>query len=304
MIFTENSREYPSHFFDAGDGSDPFAEICALAVAIHPDVNVDMLREIHYDIVDTFTGKSPYFKHNTMCYHNLRHTMMVALAAMRLLHGLHCEGYQFDQSALLQGMLCAYFHDVGMLIKRGDPTTNASFYIPIHEQRSAFFLKEYVEGKGWPEELVLDTDVIIAYTWLRLDPIDFRPHSKQKQILGQVVGAADLFAQMGDRYYLEALPLLFLELERGGLNMYEDVMALLENTADFFKEVVEIRLVSTYRDVFGAMQTHFFVQQGIDKNLYMESINKNLQYLTKILKKCPNIECVNRYLRRNIPMIG
>ncbi len=303
MIFIKDHQDYTSHFFDAGNGVDPIGEICALARSIYQDADVDMLMEIHYDVVDIFTGKNPLFKRNSMYYHTLRHTLMVTLAAMRLLHGLHCEQRLIDRKNVLQGLLCAYFHDIGMLVKKGDPTVNGSFYIPIHEQRSAVFLKEYIDIKGWSAELAEDVDVIIAYTWLRLNPADFRTHSPQKQILGQVVGAADLFAQMGDRYYLESLPLLFKELERGKLNMYENVLDLLAHTTSFFREIVEVRLRSTYRDVFGAMQTHFRVWNGIDKNLYMESIEKNLSYIGKVLAECADIDSIYARLRRRAPIL-
>lgn len=303
MTFIKNAGEYSSHFFDAGNGLDPFPELVALAREIVPGADIDILREIHYDIVDLFTGKNVQFKRNTMPYHTLRHTMMVTLAAMRFFHGLSCQKRVISWSTLLRGMLCAYFHDTGMLIKTEDPNDNPSLYITVHEQRSALFLSEYIKTKRFPPELAEDADVIIAYTWLRQNPADLRPHSSIAQMLGQVVGAADLLAQMGDRYYLESLPLLFEEFRRGGINAHENVLELMAHTVSFFHGVVLKRLTITYHDVLGAMQTHFLVQQRIKKNLYMEGIEKNLRYLNEINEECDDLACVRAHLRRKIPIL-
>ncbi len=306
MVFIKNSKTYSSHFFDAGNGADPIEEICALVSAIDVGIDKDLLREIHHDVVDIFTGRNQHFRRNSMYYHTLRHTMMVTLALVRLLHGLFCTGRQLDNETVLQGVLCAYFHDAGLLVKK-EELVSAFSCIPVHEQRSALFLKEYIAEKsttkGWPPSLAEDVDIIIAYTRLQSDPTSFPAHSPQKQMLGQAVGMADLLAQMGDRYYLKSLPLLFKEQERGGVNIYDNVLDLLKYTADFFRDVVLVRLAS-YDTVSDAMQAHFRQWEGIDRNLYMDAIEKNLRYLEKILEECDGVEeCIYSRLRRKVPRL-
>ncbi|MCK9174734.1 MAG: hypothetical protein M0O96_05605 [Desulforhopalus sp.] len=303
MAFIENAIDYPSQFFDAGNGANPIGEILHLAREITGSDVLVPLERLHYDIVAMFSGKDLDFKGNTMPYHTLRHTMMVALAAMRYLHGLHFNGHRISPQALLQGMFCTYFHDSGMLLKSDDPATSGVVYISTHEKRSAQFLTEYVKKRELPPFLTDGVGIIIAYTWLSQDPATFPPHSKQQQMLGQVVGAADLLAQMADRYYLESLPLLFDELERGKLNLSRNVMELMENTAIFYRDVVLPRFTTKYSEVFDAMQNHFFVRYGINRNFYVESIEKNLNYLQTILKQCRDLDCIYAHLRRRPPEI-
>ncbi len=302
MVFIKNPREYSSHFFDAGSGADPIEEICALVAAIKVGIDEELIREIHHDVVNIFIGKSPQFKRNVMYYHTLRHTMMVTLAAVRLLHGLSCEGRPLNKKIVLQGILCAYFHDIGLLVKRGDPT-EAFSYIPVHEKRSALFLREYIAAKGWPAELGNGVDTIIAYTWLQFDPACHPDQSAEEQMLGKVVGIADLIAQMGDWYYAESLPLLLKEMERGGLKIYKDLQDILVRTTDFYRNIVEVRFFSTFADVFGAMKTHFRVWNGLERNLYMDAVEKNLRYIDLVLEECEDSECLAARLRRTAPVL-
>ncbi len=297
----DNVTEYSSHFFDAGDGTDPLPEILHLAAEICPEADFTPLSRVHHDITAMFAGKAFGFKRNTMPYHTLRHTMMVALAATRFLHGLHFGGHTISPRTLFQGVLCAYFHDTGMLVKQQDPNPNGSVYITTHEKRSAEFLTEYVTQRELNPSLAHGAAIIIAYTWLGKDPATFPPHSPRRQMLGQVVGAADLLAQMADRYYLENLPLLFSELKQAGINTNRDVLELMRQTVRFYRDVVVPRFTTKYAEVFDAMLNHFVVRYGINRNLYVESIEKNLGYLQSILEQCETFDCVCRHLRRQTP---
>ncbi len=303
MPFIENAANYPSHFFDAGNGANPIEEILHLAGEIIGSDGLAPLERLHYDIAAMFSGEDPEFKGNTMPYHTLRHTMMVALATMRYLHGLHFGGHHVSRRSLLQGMLCAYFHDSGMLLKSDDPATSGVVYISTHEKRSAQFLSEYVRKKELSSSLTEGSDIIIAYTWLSRDPATFPPHSKRRQMLGKVVGAADLLTQMADRYYLENLLLLFDELEMGRLNTSRDVMELMERTILFYRSVALPRFTTKYSEVLDAMLNHFVVRYGINHNLYAESIEKNLKYLQSILYQCRGLECISAHLQRRLPNI-
>ncbi|MBM9520285.1 hypothetical protein JWG39_10725 [Desulforhopalus vacuolatus] len=303
MAFIKNARDYPSHFFDAGNGTDPIGEILHLAREMTGSDVLASIKRLHYDIVAMFSGKNPEFKRNTMPYHTLRHTLMVALAVIRFFYGLHFSGHRISGHTLFQGMLCAYFHDSGMLLKSDDPATSGVGYISIHEKRSAQFLTEYVKKKELLPSLSDGVDIIIAYTWLGHNPATFPLHSKRQQMLGHVVGAADLLAQMADCYYLENLPLLFDELERGKLNTSRNVREFMEQTETFYRDVVLPRFTSKYSEVFDAMVKHFVLRYGINRNLYMESINKNLKYLQIILDQCKDLDCIYARLRRRPPRI-
>lgn len=287
--------------FEGSQDGNPLDEILFLAEKICPSFNLALLREIHGDLNSYFSGSSPDFQKNTLPYHNLRHSQMVVLASARLFHGLYCNKVPILEETLFKGLLAAYFHDTGMLLEQGDPTQCATKYLEGHEERSIQFLANYVNQKNLGEDVARDCAIIINYTNLERDPTTLPDHSHDIQLAGQVIGSADILAQMADRYYLECLPLLFNEQETGGINQHKSALELMEHTANFYHNIVSKRLTTTFSNTSQAMQTHFRERYKIDRNLYRENIDKNILYLKSIISKCDHIDCLERYLKRTPP---
>ena len=227
---------------------------------------------------------------------------MVVLASARLFHGLHCNKVCITPETLFKGLLAAYFHDTGMLLQEGDTTQCGTTYMANHEERSILFLRNYVLQNGYDEGIITDCATIINYTDLKSDPTTFEYHTQDIQLAGQVIGSADILAQMADRYYLECLPLLFNELEAGGINQHNSAQELMEQTEIFYHEVVVKRLTTTFSGTSQAMQTHFRERYKIDRNLYIENIDKNIKYLKKIISQSNGIDCLEKHLKRVPPV--
>ncbi len=290
-----------AHLFEGNLNGNHLEEILHLAEKICPSIDLEVIRDIYNDLTSFFSGSSPHFQRNTLPYHNLRHSQMVILASTRLFHGLHCNQVRISPETLFKGLLAACFHDTGMLLLEDDPTPSGMKYIANHEARSILFLSKYVARKGFGKDVSRDCATIINYTDLESDPATFDYHTHEIQIAGQVIGSADILAQMADRYYLECLPLLFNEQETGGINQYDSALELMEHTAIFYQNVVLKRLIVTFSNTSQAMQTHFREMYNIDRNLYIENIDKNINYLKKIISKCGNIDCLEKHLKRVPP---
>ncbi|MGW8193854.1 MAG: hypothetical protein ACWGOX_06270 [Desulforhopalus sp.] len=297
------NNKHLSDIFEGKFNGGPFEEVLHLASDISPSLDLDQLREVHRDLTDFFTGRYPGFQKSTLPYHNLRHTQMVVLAAVRLFHGLHSNHIHISTDILQKGILSAYFHDTGLLHLEDDPPHFATEFMADHEARSTLFLLQYTAQKGFPEDIARDCGTIIKYTALNSDPATFEYHPHEIQLAGQVVGSADILAQMADRYYLECLPLLFDEQQAGGINQHQSSLELIEHTTSFYHNVALKRLITTFSNTSRAMRTHFRVRFGIDRNLYMENIDKNIAYVKEIIARCDNIECLEKYLKRLPPTI-
>jgi hypothetical protein len=294
-------NKYISHLFEGRLSGNPLDEILSIAVNVCPDADLQLIREVHTDLAAFFAGSHPDFQKNTLPYHNLRHSQMVVLATIRLFDGLNCNSMPISADMLLRGLLAAYFHDTGMLLMEGDLAHSGTEYMANHEERSILFLRRYAARKALRADIPRDCATIIKYTDLDVDPSTFEFHSHEIQLVGQVVGSADILAQMADRYYLECLPLLYNELLAGGISQHDSALELMEHTANFYHKVVLKRLLSTFSHTSTAMQTHFRERYKIDRNLYIENIDKNVLYLNKIVKKCQDIACLDKYLKRNPP---
>ena len=290
-----------AHIFEGIHQGTPLDEIVYLVQLIDPKFDTGQLLKVHRDLTAFFTGTHPDFQKNTMPYHNLRHSILVVLASARLFHGLHCNHVRISAETLFEGLLAAYFHDSGMLLLENDSAVSGTTYIAGHESRSIAFLTRYAEEKGFGTKIITDCATIINYTNLENDPATFDFHTHEIQIAGQVVGSADILAQMADRYYLESLPLLFVEQQAGGINKHNSALELLEHTSKFYHNIVLRRLVTTFSNTANALSSHFQARHTINRNLYTENIDKNILYLRKILTKCENMEDLQQYLKRTPP---
>jgi hypothetical protein len=290
-----------TRIFEGSLDGDPLDEILYLAEKVSSSIDLTQIQEVHKDLISFFSGSCPDFKKNTLPYHNLRHSQMVVLASARLFHGLHCNYVRITSETLFKGLLAAYFHDTGMLLQEGDPTHSGTKYMANHEARSILFLKNYAVQKGFGDEVSRDCATIINYTDRESDPTTFDYHSHEIQLAGQVIGSADILAQMADRYYLECLPLLFNEQQAGGINQHNSAQELMEHTEKFYHEVVLKRLTTTFSKTAQAMQTHFRERYKIDRNLYIENIDKNINYLKKIISQKDGMNSLDQHLKRVPP---
>ena len=295
---------YIAKIFEGGSTGNPLDEIISLSLEICPTADHQLIREIYNDLTAFFSGSHSFFQKNSLQYHDLRHSQMVVLATIRLLHGLHCNHIRISVDMLTKSLLSAYFHDTGMLLPEGETANSGTEYIADHEERSILFLERYIAHKNLDSDIVKDCATIIRYTNLSLDPATFDLHSHEVQLAGQVVGSADILAQMADRYYLESLPVLYKELKADSACRYSSALNLMEHTANFYHDVILKRLTHTFSNTAQSMRLHFRERYNIDRNLYAENIHKNIDYLEQVITKC-NTEfgCMKQLLQRKPPAI-
>lgn len=302
MVKTHISELRLHHLFEFGETANPLDEILLLLSEIRLAHHCHLFRQVDYDVKVFFSGEHPSFSANLSRYHNLRHTRSVALAAARLFHGLHHEEVQIDDDMIIQGMLSAYFHDLGMLPQSSDKKEEGGNYARFHEQRSMMILDDYLHRSNLPASYRDNCATLIKYTNLDWEADSNLTQNKQLHICGQVVGTADLVAQMADRYYLESLPLLFHEHQDSGIDKHDSAIDLMLDTIDFHETIIKKRLQGALGNMALSLRTHFHKRFHLDRNLYLERIGLNLDYLEMITEDCAmDLRCWSKYLRRNPP---
>ena len=288
--------------FEGRAGGSLLDELLFLAAEVCPELEPLLIEDVHYHVGRLYEGRVPGVRGSDLPYHNLRHCRMVVLATMRLFHGLHGEGrFPIDSGMLLRGFLAASFHDSGMLATDDDPQGDVRDYLYGHETRSALMLRHFVERCGMPEEIARDCATIIKYTDMTSDPALFEAHGEKVQLVGQVVGSADILAQMADRYYLESLSGLYHEQCAGGVCRHVSALDLMKKTRQFYNQVVLPRLDIAFSRISAAMRTHFRLRHNIDRDLYLENIDKNIAYLEAVIATCGDSDCFARHLKRLPP---
>lgn len=290
--------------YDLIDVSDPeivlneIKKIIALTVEGYDPSKLEM---IYTDVVTLFRGEFPGYRASNTKYHDLEHTNSVALASARLIHGCTLAGMEFHVDNLLLGIYAALFHDVGLIQTKDDKVGSGAKYTVGHEKRSIVFIRKYLSQKGFPNQQIDDCSHLIMCTILNLPPKEIPFRSPEIETLGKIVGTADLMAQIADRYYIEKLLLLFQEFQEAGVPDFATELDLLKKTEGFYKNVAKQRLAHDFSGISANMTAHFKQRWGVEKDLYSESIQKNIDYLRTLLERTgDSIVSVKKTLRRGI----
>ncbi len=276
-----------------------FNEIDHIVSQLTEDFDFGFLEKVYTDTEMLFNGKYPGYRECNTKYHTLEHTISVALATVRLVHGNYLEGYEFSSKNILLTMIAALFHDAGLIQAKEDINGSGAKYTIGHEERSIVFMKQYLSKERFSAQDLDNCSHFIMCTILNVSPELIPFDSKEIETLGKIVGSADLLAQMADRYYLERLLLLYKEFEEARLPGFDSALMLLQKTEEFYEFVAKRRLSKELGGVSEFMRNHFRDRWGIDRDLYDESIFKNIHYLKSLIVLCEDsFACYLENLRR------
>ena len=281
------------------DPDEALNEIENIVSQLRDDIDFSFFKKAYTDTDRLFNGNYPGYRECNTKYHNLEHTISVTLAATRLIHGSYLEGYDFSGKNILLTMIAALFHDTGLIQAEEDIKGSGAKYTIGHEERSIVFMKQYLGKENFSVQDLNNCSHFIMCTILNVSPELIPFYSKETETLGKIVGSADLLAQMADRYYLERLLLLYKEFEEARLPGFDSELVLLQKTEEFYESVAKKRLSKELGGVSEFMPIHFRDRWGIDRNLYDESISRNIEYLKSLVVLCEDsFTCYLENLRR------
>lgn len=265
--------------------TDPAAvitEVTLLLRLVDEGFDPGRLVAIYDDVVAMFKGLNPLYQACNTDYHDLHHTLDVFLAMARLIHGATVDGERFAREAVFQAMVAAIFHDIGYLQERSDIAGTGAKFTATHVERGMEIFSRYGERNGFDDEAIFAIQSMILCTNLAVDIGAIGFSSSQTEMLGKMLGSADLLAQTADRVYLEKLLFLYSEFREAGIGGYVNEKDLLEKTIGFFDYFAQrIRTVLGGADRF--MRSHFQARWQINDSLYHEAIARNRSYLQKII---------------------
>jgi hypothetical protein len=288
-----------SDLVDLSNPQKVLAEIKNIVSRIHKDADEAFVEKIINETVDLFKGCYPGYRASNAKYHDLSHTLAVVLAMVRLMHGCSLEGHAFSPLNIILGLTAALFHDIGFIQLEDDCVGSGAKYTIGHEQRSIDFMRQYLSENQFSSENIKDCSQAIQCTMLDVSPKTIGFRTPETESLGKMVGSADLVAQLSDRMYLEKLLLLFKEIEEAALPGIDSELDLLRKTANFFELVAQKRLKNDFGNVAASMRSHFIHRWDIDRDLYAESILKNIEYIKYLNALCKeNFDCYLKNLKR------
>lgn len=255
------------------------------------------------DVERLYRGEFPGYHGCETDYHDVQHVLEVTLAMARLMAGcLNSSGPQaISEKHFLVGLIAALFHDIGYLRRVGDSDKrHGAEYTRIHVSRGADFLAWYLPEVGLPE-LATDACRIVHFTGYEI-PVQRIEVGPELRLLGNLLGSADILAQMSDRCYLEKCrDRLYPEFVLGGIArqvdergdekiLFASAEDLIFKTPGFFNGAYR-RLEQDLGGVYRYADRCF---GGV--NLYFREARKNIEYARR-LAQIRDVSC----LRRRMP---
>lgn len=284
-----------SKLIDMDDPQSVLDEIKNIVCTIFPKFDFEPVNAVFRDLVKLFRGEYPGYRKCNTEYHDLKHTTDATLTMTRLIHGAILQGELLCQKNTTLGLISTLLHDTGYIQTLYDDSGTGGKYTLVHIPRSIKFLDGYFAEKNFPREDFENCADILKCTGMntKINEIQFK--SRESELLGKMLGSADLLGQMADRLYLEKLLFLFYEFEEANVVGYTSELDMLKKTMGFY-DITKKRLANELSGVNKYMIHHFKARWNIDRDLYEDTIEKNRNYLKYILE---NHEKEYRsYLRR------
>ncbi|HOQ71318.1 MAG: hypothetical protein PHW80_05750 [Smithellaceae bacterium] len=278
----DDCRVQLANLVDSRDPKAVLEEIHVIAGLMVPRFDFAPFDRAYSDVVRLFRGEYPSYRSCNVQYHDLGHTLSVTLAVARLMHGAVEAGQSLTEKDLNMGLISGLMHDTGYIQEIADRQGTGAKYTQVHISRSISFLQAYYRGNpAFQNDLDSFRDILLC-TGLntRVDAIRFA--GATVELLGKILGTADLLGQMADRYYLEKLPELYEEFAEAGITTFSSRLDLLDKTQGFYRMTLK-----RFEDELGNVQRfsrcHFRKRWGIDEDLYIQSIEKNMAYLARVV---------------------
>ena len=268
--------------FSLDNPQDVLAEVKKIILLMFRKFEFNQFEQTFDDILKLFNGDYPGYRHCNTLYHDLNHTMDCLLVTAKLIHGAFLNGINFGKRDVTLGLISALMHDTGYIQAVDDDTGTGAKYTSCHIQRSIEFLKKYFYDHRFPSKYSPICSNLLRCTGLDVRIADIKFQTREHEILGKILGTADLIGQMANENYLEKLPLLYYEFKEGGVSGYADEYDLMKKTPAFW-EMVKERLVLDLGQVDRYLRDYLRVFWGINQDLYRQAIDRNIERLQSLL---------------------
>lgn len=253
-------------------------EVLDLYHGLYPDATDGVIRGAFDYVLDLYRGGHPGFHACDTQFHDTQHVLEVTLAMARLMQGYErgrAAGAALSSTLYSVGVASALFHDVGYLRRRNDRRhAHGAEYTLTHVGRSARFVSAYLRGAGLAR-YASAAAAIVHYTGHERPAEAIRIDGALPRRIGQMLGTADLIAQMADRCFLEKRrDRLYPELVSGGVagRLIRSAGELVRRTHEFHLRAMR-RLDLQLARAYAYAERHFGGQ-----NLYLEAMQRNAQY--------------------------
>ena len=283
-----------SHSVNTTDAAAVNAEVSRIFRDLCPDSSTSKINRAILDLDSLHHGRFPGFHACDTAYHDIQHVLDVTLAMARLMDGCERAGIaaeSFCAPLFCLGVVTALFHDCGYVRTLDDTEhRNGGQLTLTHVSRGARFLKKYLPQIGMGDVADIAANPI-HFTGYETPVAQIEVPSLRHKLLGNLLGSAEIIAQMSDRCYLEKCRnRLYPEFVAGGIarkrlpNSQDDV--LFESGDDLVMKTPQFYEGATRRLELDLGGCHHYTKNHFGgQDLYLKEISKNVRFAQAITKK-------------------
>ncbi len=277
---TDSGRNQIALILDSGNTRAVINEVQTIYFQNYGLGSFDKVERAFNNVYSLFNGDYKGYRKCNTEYHDLRHTCDVFLATARLIDGKNISTGKLSEERTVNLLIAALLHDTGYIQEESDTEGTGAKYTIIHVRRSIQFTEKNADILQLSESDVSEISSYIACTGIKSDYVSMLTGDIQTG--GGILGTADLIGQMSDRAYLEKLLFLYYEFSEAGLDGFNTAFDILKRTFSFYESTME-RLNITLLKSYDFAPFHFSERFGIKENLYMNAIEKQMDYLKTII---------------------
>jgi hypothetical protein len=237
------------------------------------------------DVTRLYSGEYPGYRACDTSYHDIQHVLDVTLAMARLMDGcVRATAPDVLGERLFRfGIITALYHDCGYIRHIDDVRhANGAEYTKTHVSRGGRFLEDYLVQAGMGD-FAYAASRTLHFTGYEV-PVERIRVEPQFRLIGNLLGSADILAQMADRCYLEKChDRLYPEFVSGGIArqatadggehvVFESAAHLIFQTPRFY-ESAQKRLNVDLGGYCNYVEKHFG-----GENLYFTELEKNINH--------------------------
>ncbi|MDO8926425.1 MAG: HD domain-containing protein [Sideroxyarcus sp.] len=271
-----------NELFNNEDRHIVWAKVTGIIRRMSRDYDFALIESVYEDIMRLFHGDYPDYSSIKTLYHDLPHTLEVLLCGARLMHGVHLSGDRLTDEEISLIVIAILMHDVGYAQRKSEETGTGAQHTQTHVQRGIEFMRQYFADQNLPEHVAVSVTAMILGTEHNRPFAQICFRDERSRMLGRIVATADITGQMADRIYLEKLLFLYLEFKEANFGSYESNYDLLRQTNRFY-ETTRAKLDGVLGGIYKKLEYHFKDTMGVSNNYYLESIEKNMAYLAKVV---------------------
>lgn len=263
--------------------------VCGLYQDLYQRNDPGNILQAFDDVGLLYRGEYPGYYPCDTSYHDIQHVLDVTLAMARLMDGCvratHAD--VLNERLFRFGVVTALYHDCGYIRHRKDTRhMNGAEYTKTHVSRGGRFLEEYLVKVGMGD-LAHAAARTLHFTGYEV-PVDRIRVDPEFRLIGNLLGSADILAQMADRCYLEkCYDRLYPEFVSGGIARQQGAdgkeQVIFASGADLiyqtpkFYHSAQKRLNVDLGGYCKYIENHFG-----GENLYFTELDKNIEHARKI----------------------